>query len=410
MHKVITGFEHDRLVVGETPGFAWKHKHALDKLNEYHQGAYFESIHKGIKLSQYVGVIQIDGLSIEIHPKADKDEPDARWKNVLLQMLKATGRLSPQAVGAASLKRQHLNLLEIYFELFLAEVEQLIRQGLVKKYRRRTTNTLALKGRLEFAGQIRKNLIHKERFYTTHTIYDTDHRIHHVLSHALDILEQFTRGTRLYDRCRRVLLDFPDTSTRQVSTQELNGIKLDRKTRPYTQALHLARLIILNYSPDISSGREKMLALLFDMNQLWEEFILKTLQRHCEEFRKDLAVIGQDSRSFWKNRTLRPDIVIQAKSDGKVLAIIDTKWKRPKDERASMDDLRQMYAYNRFWSSQRSILLYPGKSPMKDFHPFLDDDPFDHRCKLSFVDVIDNEQNLRQDLGAEILVRAGLIA
>ena len=64
-------------------------------------------------------------------------------------MLKACGHLKASSVGAANVKRQHLNLLEVYFELYLTEIETLIHRGLVKKYRKNTGNVKALKGKLE---------------------------------------------------------------------------------------------------------------------------------------------------------------------------------------------------------------------------------------------------------------------
>ena len=143
-HKKISIFEHQRLRLGEH-GFTQTHLDALLKLNDYHQGQYFEPIAKGIKFNQYVGVIQIDGLTIEINPKADKDDPDDRWKGVLLKMLKACGRIKASSTGPAHVKRQHLNLLEVYFELYLLEVEGLIRRGLIKRYRVNRGNLNALK-------------------------------------------------------------------------------------------------------------------------------------------------------------------------------------------------------------------------------------------------------------------------
>jgi hypothetical protein len=53
---------------------------------------YFEPIAKGIKFNQYVGVIQVNGLTIEINPKADKDDTEDKWKGVLLKMLQACGK------------------------------------------------------------------------------------------------------------------------------------------------------------------------------------------------------------------------------------------------------------------------------------------------------------------------------
>lgn len=406
----IAVFEHQKLRIGEN-GFEQLHLDALLKLNEYHEGTYFDPIAKGIQFNQYVGIIQVDGLTIEIHPKADKDDADDAWRTVLLSMLQKCGRLKAQSAGAAHVKRQNLNLLEVYFELYLQEVNGLIRSGLIKQYRKETSNVKALKGKLEFSGNLRKNMVHKERFYTTHQVYDKNHLLHQVLFCALDIVEQFTRGTRLYDSVSRTLLNFPKVEQKKINAQQLDSIILNRKSGSYGYALELARLIILNYSPDISSGREKMLSLLFDMNVLWEEYVLKMLQTACED--GEIEVIGQDSLPFWGNNSLKPDIVL--KKDGKVF-IIDTKWKRPGKSSASVSDLRQMYAYCRFWNAERAMLLYPGNSLESEFKAFLTDDyaffdsktPLKHECKMGFVSVLAAPNKLDDKIGAKILFEMGL--
>lgn len=406
-HKTISVFEHQRLYVGEH-GFRTAHLNALLKLNEYHDGNYFEPIAKGIKFNQYVGVIQVDGLIIEIHPKADKDDDDNKWKGVLLKMLQACGKLKADSTGAANVKRQHLNLLEVYFELYLHEVESLVRKELIKQYRKKTKNTKALKGKLEFAGHIRNNLVHKERFYTTHQTYDRNHFLHQVLSKALGIVSQFTNGSRLQDVANRVQLNFPEVENVAITSKQLNEMQLNRKSLGYKNALELARLIILNYSPDISSGKEKMLSLLFDMNELWETYILKQLQKTCVD--TDIEVSGQESKSFWGNNSLRPDIVLR--QNGKTY-IIDTKWKRPNRSAASVNDLRQMYTYCRFWDAEKAMLLYPGNYTENKFMSYLTDDyskqnddgtfEIDHQCKMGFVSVLQRDNNLNDMLGHEII-------
>ncbi len=157
--------------------------------------------------------------------------------------------------------------------------ELLIRQGLIKQYYRETKNVKALKGKLEFSGHIQKNLIHKERFYTTHQIYEKDHLIHQILSYALEIIENFSKGTYLYSRCKSVQLDFPEVSKCYIDRATFSKIKYNRKNSPYKTALEIAKFIILQYAPNISSGKEKMLALLFDMNNLWEEYVLIKLKK-----------------------------------------------------------------------------------------------------------------------------------
>ena len=397
-------FEHGRLLIGEQ-GFKQSHWDAFVKLNTIHNNEYFDVLHNGLRFKQYVGVIQVDGLLVHIHPKADKDDSNDKWKDVLLQMLKACGKVKAQTAGNAQLKKQNVNLLEVYFEYFLKEVDQLIHNGLVKKYRNETSNVKALKGKLDFAGNIRYNLIHKERFYTTHQIYDTNHKLHQILSCALDIVGQFTNATRLNDKCKRTQMAFPEVDKIKPILQLLESIKINRKTAPYERAFELAKLIILNYSPDINHGQQKMIALLFDMNVLWEEYVLRSLKKHTEKYTEEKwEITGQESKTFYgSHRTIRPDILLRK---GDETIIIDTKWKRPTNKVASIEDLRQMYAYGRFWNTEKLVLLYPGESfdSGYKYYPNQNDHESEfHQCKIAMVKVI-RDGILSEELAEEIMV------
>lgn len=411
--KPIQRYEYGRLLIDEE-GFKRSHWEAFVKFNTLHENKYFDVLHNGLKFKQYVGVIQVNGLLVQINPKADKNDPDENWKDVLLQMLKACNHIKAQSVGPALVRKQNLNLLEVYFEYFLREVEGLIRQGLVKRYRKNSTNVKALKGKLEFAQHIQNNLIHKERFFTSHQVYDKDHLIHQVLALALEIIGHFSSGSFINDLCKRVELNFPYVSKVHINEKILDSIQLNRKTAPYEKALELARLIILNYSPDIEQGKVKMLALLFDMNKLWEEFVLKQVKNACSN--NDYEVEGQESKDFWGNNSLRPDIVLRNDSE---TYIIDTKWKRPSSNSASINDLRQMYAYCRFWNAKKALLLYPGSKNTNHFNEYDTDDYFKmegingredsilkikHLCKMGFVSVIKKGTNQLDDsMGENIL-------
>ena len=152
-------------------------------------------------------------------------------------------------------------------------------------------------------------------------MYDYDHQIHQILALTLDIISQFSKGSYLYSKCKRVQEEFPDVSIVSVNAGTFNKLVDDRKTKPYQTALEIARLIILNFAPNISSGKEKMLAILFDMNNLWEEYILTELKSIQIE---GLTVKGQESKAFWDSIKIRPDIVLH--KDNRTY-VIDTKWK-----------------------------------------------------------------------------------
>ncbi|MFN8324847.1 MAG: restriction endonuclease [Flavobacteriaceae bacterium] len=253
--------------------------------------------------------------------------------------------------------------------MVLNEVQLLLHQGLIKQYYKETSNVKALKGKIEFAGHISKNLVHKERFFTTHQVYDKDHVIHQILYKALDIVEKCSKGNYLYSKCKTVQLDFPEVKNILVNEATFSKLPKNRKTAPYETALAIARLIILNYAPNISSGNERMLALLFDMNSLWEEYILVRLKQVAEE--KGFTVYGQNSKGFWKNISIRPDIVLEKGiGEDKQTFIIDTKWKNIDYSEPSTHDLRQMYVYNEYWDSKQAMLLYPSNDNDSTFNSF----------------------------------------
>ncbi|WP_452233056.1 McrC family protein [Lacinutrix sp. MEBiC02595] len=390
--NLIQVFEYQKLRFTDDNGFTESHFKSLVKFNEEGNNKYFKTIYNGIQFVSYVGVIQIGGLTIEILPKADKNNETSQqekdtWQSVLLHMLKVCKKIQVETVSETQLKKRYHSILEAYFTMYLEEVEQLIKRGLIKKYRRTQTNQLALKGKLLFAQNLQKNTVHKERFYCEHQVYDKDHLIHQILLKGLQVLDSFD-NSHLSDKTNKLLYQFDAVKRIEISAKHFKKVSLNRKSQPYERALNIAKMLILNYSPNISFGQDNMLTLLFDMNVLWEEYIFRILNKHKPE---NFQVSFQNSDTFWEHKSIRPDIVISNAEDENF--IIDTKWKIVESSNPSDSDLKQMFAYNLHWNSTRSMLLYPQVNQQDSVfgnytytHPGINE----NQCKLGFVSVLDD--------------------
>ena len=381
-------FEHNKLRIGDF-GFNQNHFDAMVLFNEKNQNKYYTIIHKGVLFSSYVGVIQIGGLTIEILPKADNSEnPDKKrtWRDVLLSMLKVCKHIQVDNVSETNLSKKYNSILEVYFEMYLNEIESLIKQGLIKKYRRVQSNQNALKGKLIFSQNIQKNLIHKERFYCEHQVYDKDHLIHQILFRGLLILKDLINNS-LQDKLNRVLFEFQDYQEIMINKNHFEKLLNDRKTAPYSKAIDIAKMIILNYSPNLNSGKDNMLTLLFDMNKLWEEYIYRILQKHKP---KGYQISYQNSDRFWNNKTIRPDIVITNEKNEKF--VIDTKWKIINATSPSDDDLKQMFTYNLHWNAEKSMLLYPKVNQEDSGFGLFHYNDLEKKCKIGFVNIVSNSE------------------
>ncbi len=335
----------------------------LDALVDFftYDPSYFSLIRNGVQFKEFVGALQVGNLLISVLPKTDKtnirDESEkTRWNNILIDMIKAVHGFKVKAPSESGLNTSTNSILNLYFELFIKEVEYLLRSGLAKKYRKIEGNLYTLKGSLMLNKHVSKNLVHKERFYTGHTVYDKEHLLHIILYQALLVIKQLNSNKALNVKLNRLLLDFPEMPTIKINEQVFTKIKLDRKTKAYQRALDIARLILLRFHPNLIRGNQNVLALMFDMNSLWEEFVLASLKQN-----KNMKVRGQNTRRFWKptggkTRGLRPDIVIRV---GELNYILDAKWKIVSNK-PSIEDIRQMYAYHHYFKAEKVALLYPG--------------------------------------------------
>ncbi|OFM85142.1 McrC family protein [Weeksella sp. HMSC059D05] len=380
--KFIQVFEYQKLRYDDSGAFRKHHFDAMVKFNELHQNKYFTIIHQGIRFDNYVGVIQIGGLTIEILPKADNNENTDKnlWQNVLLNMLKVCKKIQVESISETQLKKRYHSILDVYFELYLNEVERLVKKGLIKKYRKNQSNQKALKGKLLFAQNIQQNLVHKERFYCEHQVYDKNHLLHQILYKGLLVLKTFVNDS-LKDKLNRLLFEFQDFENINIQKKHFDTIIIDRKSHDYQKAIAIAKIIILNYSPSLNYGNENLLTLLFDMNALWEEYIYRILHKHKTD---EMQVSFQNSDKFWENKRIRPDIVLKTKDE---TFVIDTKWKIVEANNPSDDDLKQMFVYNLHWKAEKTLLLYPKTSQMDSEFGTFHFDNLGKKCKLGFVDI-----------------------
>ena len=360
-HQYITIFEHDNLRTDR--GEKRLTDAQLRALQLYYgEGGvpYYSLIHNGVKFCEYVGAIQIGKTTIEVLPKADKKNDIRAWREVLIGMLHAVGIFNIHAPSRSTLQLRSNSILDLYFELFVKELEYLLHCGLVKKYRKIECNTTSLKGSIQFAKHLNKNLVHQERFYVRYSCYDQEHQLHSILYKTLKLLKNINSNALLNSRLGSLFLDFPEIQDIKVTETLFNGIRLDRKTETYKNAIEISRLILLNYHPDVGRGKNDVLALMFDMNVLWEQFVYVSLRKFKP---KGTTITAQNTKYFWKpfigrRSKMKPDIVL---NEGKKNCIVlDAKWKSLCGYNPSLEDLRQMYVYMQFYATQKVALIYPG--------------------------------------------------
>jgi len=312
---------------------------------------------KVLQAQNYVGIIQTkDKTTIEILPKL-KTFSDERAKELLLKMLRTLKKSPFKNFNKAELKSSKTPLFEIFITMFLDELSELIRKGIKSSYFFKEENLKFLKGKLKISEQIKRNYIHKERFFVENEEFMSDRVENRLIKSTLEYLYKKSKSSRNLKRIREYIFVFDAVQKSQNIKLDFEKVRLDRQMREYEQVLLFAKTFLLGNAYSPYKGNDVAFALLFDMNLLFESFVGDYLKK------KGFKVSLQDKGKYLVEEpnkfALRPDIVINAGSEKEV--VCDTKYKIIQSEKdISQADMYQLYAYGtKYKNCSQLYLIYP---------------------------------------------------
>ncbi len=313
--------------------------------------------HKFIQAQNYVGVIQTkNGTTIEIIPKI-REVSEEKSKNILVRMLKTLKKSPFKNFNMANLKSSKMPLLEIFITMFVEELAKLIQKGIKNDYVKKEENLKFLKGKLKINEQIKRNYIHKERFYVEFQEYLSDRVENRLIKTTLQYLYKKSKLNKNQQRIREFMFVFDEISTCKDIKNDFSRVKLNRQMKDYEQVLLWCKTFLLENSFSPYKGKDVAFALLFDMNMLFESYVGDYLRRN------GLHIKLQDRGKYLVDEpnkfALKPDIVINKDSENEIVA--DTKWKIIKEEKdISQNDMYQLYAYGtKYKKCKKMYLIYP---------------------------------------------------
>ena len=314
----------------------------------------------GLQAGQVVGILATPSISVEILPKIDSDDGNVR--NALVRMLGVVLNIRVTNSELASLNTQRIDLLEILIRLFASQLLTAVRRGLPRRYITQEEELRLLRGKLNTMRQFTHLAVRPDRLACRFDELSEDSPLNRVFKAAVSLLARHARSIENIRLLTELSARFEFVRTSPNPLQE--SVRLDRTNTAYHSLHSLARLFLGGEWQSTTGGRKTGFALLFAMNELFEEFIGRSLMRvltpeykvHLQH-REHYALKDKNSDNIF---ALCPDVVIEAENRPIVL---DTKWKRLNPDKANLDvetsDVYQMLAYARAYDSARLILLYP---------------------------------------------------
>ncbi|MEI2689793.1 MAG: hypothetical protein V9H69_08780 [Anaerolineae bacterium] len=312
---------------------------------------------------QYVGVIVLEDLRIQIEPKVNLQN--------LFYMLTYAYDLADFRQEAATLTPSE-EIFEFIVIIFLRQVEQLVQRGIYRAYITEEENQPYLRDRLLLADHLQRNAVHVQRFYQRTNEFTADVLENRILRYTLNLLARFEyREPGLRQQICRVASAFAEVSPVPIAPADCDRVVYTRLNLTYRPRINLARLLIQHLSLEGAQGSTQFASYLLDMNKVFELFVARFLASH---FTDDPSVQVEIQPDIWLDSDRQekgiPDIVLRRESQPYL--VLDTKYKTFHGM-PDQADRNQMVTYCHTLGLSRGLLIYA------------DDHAIDHRANFKGI-------------------------
>lgn len=342
----------------------------------------------GIKTEAYVGTIRFADFQLNILPKIIGGNDSSCLENLMF-MLRYTKKLEIHTIDSAEISKTKQPFLEILIAHYANILLNALQRHIPHHYETKEENLSAVRGRILFAENQLVNMGNLARVYCQFDEFTSDNLLNQTFKFVAQALCLLTAVPATRARLNKILAIYEDVELRAISYAQAKKILLNRNQLIFKDVLDLALLFLQHSTISLHNKTFTNLAILFDMNKLFEEFVATALEKafpgqvQTQQSRRIIDSIGGHANTSY---SIRPDILFRHNT------IIDTKYKilDLPDNKPSEADIYQMLAYNRFFNRRNIILCYPiyqknynRLSVLEDKNASLTVLPFDLHQKLT---------------------------
>ena len=329
------------------------------------------------RVKNYVGILPLQDTVIEIFPKisvtAQSNITECE-KQVFYDMLRCYRNLEFIQIKDSDIEKiKKFTMLEAFIYLFLQQVLNLVKRGIISNYHTLEDNLPYLKGRLKFPQQAITHSINKTQFYVRYDVYSQNTPINRLINKTLYTLSP-TRPEN--QRLRWQLLShFDGIPSSHNQYQDWQQSNLDRSMEHYQTVKKWVGLFLFQDGLATFCGDYKNKSLLFPMEKIFESFVEHHFQQYYKTRRRYSLTFQKPRKSLTKYEEqnqdkdmfqMKPDIVIKDNKEGTAY-ILDTKWKLMSDNSNNkfgirQGDMYQLFSYGKIYNCKRVALIYPQNS------------------------------------------------
>lgn len=248
------------------------------------------------------------------------------------------------------------DVLEFSVAYFAGLVEERIRKGLHRAYQEEEENLPAIRGRIVFEEDSRRNRILRHQTFCRYSNLTWDIPENQVIRQVIHMLSRWDFRRPLNFRLRQLDATLSELTLSHFRASVVARFHYHRLTASYRPIHTLCRLFLEHVSMSEGLGPHPFRSFVIDMNKLFEAFVSQAIFKACH-WPASANLQRYTPFDVHSRVSMRPDILISSYGEPQVVA--DCKYKRIGIDEFKWFDHYQVLAYCTALGVDRAMLIYP---------------------------------------------------
>jgi len=257
---------------------------------------------------QYVGIIEVGEVSLEIYPKLDaalinasKGQPlsseetrDSVMRS-LLWMLEVANHRDLAETATAHLEEAPTSFFDLFAYLLGKNLLPELERGVAHKYVTITDNIGAVRGRINLVEQVSRNWNRLDRMscvWDEFTLNTPINRLFKCVCRFLSERVNYLEAARLLVDCEALLSEVEDVSP-ATALRDVWNLRFDRSVERFRVAFDLGRRLLAGVGHNLGVGSANTFVFLLDMNRVFEDYVHAVLESYFNTAVEEQKYIGK---------------------------------------------------------------------------------------------------------------------
>lgn len=225
-------------------------------------------------------------------------------------------------------KEEFANIHSLFAAILAGGISRQLKQGLYREYVNHKEDVLAIRGKIDMPGTIKKRIARKQQVACEFDDLSENNLLNQIIKTTALLLMCHENVREEYKiALKKVILFFTDVAEINPKTIRWNTIRFQRNNQSYRMLVSICQLVLEGMLMTTDSGEYKLASFLNEqaMSRLYEKFILEFYKKECPEVKARAAQIDwavDDGYSTYLP-TMQSDIML---SKGNTVLIIDAKY------------------------------------------------------------------------------------